>query len=341
MSASHTGADAERLSYLESLFEHLLLRKPRATELDHWLQALQRGLPERDLFRLFVQSKEYLEKHKVLPGFPDGHYYSPVVCPDEVLGYWQRSSALGAHELSGIDLDLDSMTDFWKQNAACIRAAPFSDEPGAETRYYYNDGRYPKADALVLMCMINTFRPKRIIEIGSGFSSAVMLDTADMLNITDLQITCIDPSADRLRSLLRPNDHARVRVVEDFVQNVPLETFDALGAHDFLFIDSSHVLKTGSDVHFELFSILPRLQPGVRVHFHDIQFPFEYPKQWVFDKKWSWNEIYALRAYLMFSSKFKIHFFTDYFLREKRQLAMSSCRDGSRLIGGSLWLECR
>jgi len=209
MSASQTGADTERLSYLESLFEHLLLRKPNPAELQRWLQALQRGLPERDVFKMFLNSKEYLEKHKVLPGFPDGHYYSPVVCPDDVLAYWQRSSALGAHELSGIELDLDSMTDFWRQNAACIRAAPFSDEPGAETRYYYNDGRYPKGDALVLMCMINTFRPKRIIEIGSGFSSAVMLDTADMLNIADLQITCIDPYADRLRSVAARRPSAR------------------------------------------------------------------------------------------------------------------------------------
>jgi predicted O-methyltransferase YrrM len=341
MSASLTDAEAERLSYVESLFEHLLLRKPRAPERDSWLHVLQRGLPERELFKIFVRSKEYLEKHKVVPGFPDGHYYSPVVCPDDVLSYWERSSTLTAHDLSGIDLDLKAMTDFWRQNEACLRAAPFSEEPGSETRYYYSDGRYPKGDALVLMCMINTFRPKRIIEIGSGFSSAVMLDTADMLKMTDLQITCIDPYADRLRSLLRPKDHERVKIVEDMVQNVSLETFEVLGADDFLFIDSSHVLKTGSDVHFELFSILPRLKPGVRIHFHDIQFPFEYPRQWVFEKKWSWNEIYALRAFLMFSSKFKVHFFTDYFLRENQQLAMSSCGSGYKLIGGSMWLECR
>jgi hypothetical protein len=61
------------------------------------------------------------------------------------------------------------------------------------------------------------------------------------------------------------------------------------------------VLKTGSDVHCELFEIIPRLAPGVIVHFHDVQFPFEYPREWVFAKRWSWNEIYAVRAFLAYN----------------------------------------
>ncbi len=110
-------------------------------------------------------------------------------------------------------------------------------------------------------------------------------------------------------------------------------------SNDILFINSSHVLKTGSDVHFELFSILPVLKPGVLVHFHDIQFPFEYPKEWVFGKRWSWNEIYAVRAFLMYNEAFVIRMFTDLFIRERGSL-IEQFRPGHRpLIGGSLWLE--
>jgi hypothetical protein len=75
--------------------------------------------------------------------------------------------------------------------------------------------------------------------------------------------------------------------------------FDVLDENDILFINSSHVAKTGSDVNFELFEILPRLKKGVIVHIHDILYPFEYPREWVIERNYSWNEVYAVRAFLM------------------------------------------
>ncbi len=327
-------------AFIASLFEHLLFRQPSQREIENWVDVLSRGIPDREVFRRFVNSKEYAEKHRVQPGFPSGHFYSPVVDPEAVRDYWTASSQVKAADLLGINFSLDEMTAFWLQNQACIEAAPFTEEPTGHTRYYYNDGRYPKGDAIVLMAMINASKPKQIIEIGSGFSSAVMLDTADMLGVHDFRLTCIDPYADRLRSLLRPHDHDRVRILEQTVQTVPVDVFGKLVRGDILFIDSSHVLKTGSDVHYELFSILPTLAPGVLVHFHDIQFPFEYPAQWVFGKRWSWNEIYAVRAFLMFNKRFRVKFFTDYFIREQAELVAALNLGASHFIGGSLWLEC-
>ena len=78
--------------------------------------------------------------------------------------------------------------------------------------------------------------------------------------------------------------------------------FEKLEAGDVLFIDSSHVAKTGSDVNYLFFEVLPRLRRGVRVHVHDIFLPIEYPRDWVIDENRSWNEQYVLRALLMFSS---------------------------------------
>jgi hypothetical protein len=68
-----------------------------------------------------------------------------------------------------------------------------------------------------------------------------------------------------------------VRVIENKLQDVPLDVFRSLQAGDLLFIDSSHVLKTGSDVYFLLFEVLPLLRSGTYVHFHDIFHTFDYP----------------------------------------------------------------
>ena len=339
LSEATDGLAAAQRRYIADLFTHLLDRPARPRELEHWASILAGGRPEREVFQLFLSGKEYGDKTKVIPGFPSGHFYSPVVDPKEVRTYWERSSRRDVSELHGIDLDIGAMSDFWTRNEECLRGAPFTKNPGGATRYYYSDRRYPLGDALVLMAMINTYRPSRIVEIGSGFSSAVMLDTADHLGLADFQLICIDPFADRLRSLLRPDDARRVTIIEQQVQTLSLDHFESLEADDILFIDSSHVLKTGSDVHYELFSILPMLKPGVLVHFHDIQFPFEYPAEWVFGNRWSWNEIYAVQAFLMFNKVFETVFFTDYFLRHQSSRISDSFPAKPIMVGGSLWLR--
>src|SRR5690606_8620162 len=92
---------------------------------------------------------------------------------------------------------------------------------------------------------------------------------------------------------------------------VPLAVFEELNAGDMLFIDSTHVAKTGSDVNYILFEILPRLKSGVLIHFHDIFYPFEYPRDWVFNGR-NWNEVYFLKAFLMYNTTFEIKLFSHY-----------------------------
>ena len=115
-------------------------------------------------------------------------------------------------------------------------------------------------------------RPKRIIEIGSGFSSACILDCADEFHLDPFTLTCIEPFPTRLRSLLAPQDE--ITLIESPVQLVELGLFESLSKDDILLIDSTHVLKTGSDVAHEIFHILPVLKEGVIVHVHDCQFSF-------------------------------------------------------------------
>jgi predicted O-methyltransferase YrrM len=194
---------------------------------------------------------------------------------------------------------------------------------------------------VMLRAMIAHFRPKNVIEIGSGFSSACILDAVDQVGLSDFTMTCIDPDPSRLRSRLREEDHSRVKIIEGPVQDVPVSTFSTLNENDILFIDSTHVLKTASDVHYELFSILPSLKKGVLVHFHDIHYPFEYPRQWLFEKNLSWNEIYALRAFLMYNTAFEVVFWTGLFAHRQHALILETHPLFLQNPGGSIWLRAR
>ena len=125
------------------------------------------------------------------------------------------------------------------------------------------------------------------------------------------------------------------------VQEVGMAVYEQLGPRDILFIDSTHVLRTGSDVCYELFEILPRVASGVAVHLHDIFWPFEYPNPWILDDNRSWNEAYAVRAFLTDNDRWEIMFFNDYFMKFERERIE---RHLSRFVespGASLWLQRR
>ena len=109
-------------------------------------------------------------------------------------------------------------------------------------------------------------------------------------------------------------DEAGLTIHETIVQNLPIELFTTLEANDILFIDSSHVLKLGSDVSLLFLEVLPRLRPGVVVHIHDIATSFEYPLEW-YEEGRAWNEAPALRAFLAFNQAYEILYFCDYMNR--------------------------
>jgi hypothetical protein len=163
-----------------------------------------------------------------------------------------------------------------------------------------------------------------------------MLDTREVFN-QNIDLTFIEPYPALLRSLLRDADKSNCHIIDSKVQHVPLEVFKSLQKDDILFIDSSHVSKTGSDVNYELFEILPDLNEGVIIHVHDIFYPFEYPKSWVYDGR-NWNESYMLRAFLSYNSKFRIEFFVDYLSKHHRS-SLQQMPLLQKENGGSLWMR--
>ncbi|ORW33326.1 hypothetical protein AWB91_09405 [Mycobacterium paraense] len=327
--------------YIASLYTTVLKRDPNPNEFAHWVATAAAWPPEQVYFA-FVKSEEYKlqQKKSVRTMFPPGHYYSPIVDPSTIAEYVEKQYLQEPGDIQGIHFDEEAMVRFWKENAEFIKDTPFSEYDDGKNRYYYNHN-YPYGDAMMLRAMIAYFKPKNVIEVGSGFSSACMLDAADHVGLSDFAMTCIDPDADRLRSRLREEDHYRVDIIEGLVQDVPVSTFSKLNENDILFIDSTHVLKTASDVHYELFSILPSLNKGVLVHFHDIQYPFEYPRQWLFENNHSWNEIYAVRAFLMYNSAFEVVFWNDLFAHRQRELVHETNPLFLKNPGGSIWLRVR
>ena len=280
-------------------------------------------------------------RRAVLSAFfvPPGHFYSPMTDPEELSRRRETIFDRGRRELPGIDLRDEEQRVWFRRIAAHYADVPFADEPSDGLRYGYANDQFRHGDAIVLFGMMRHLRPKRVVEVGSGYSSALMLDVNDRFLDRSVSFTFIDPYPHRLLSLTDAADVATHTMIESPVQEVPLELFAQLEAGDILFLDSSHVLKTGSDVAHLLFEVLPLLRDGVIVHFHDIHYPFEYPEVWVMRDQRNWNEIYAVRAFLQYNSDFHIMYFNHY---------MALChaeaiRDAMPLImkgpGGSLWLR--
>jgi hypothetical protein len=125
------------------------------------------------------------------------------------------------------------------------------------------------------------------------------------------------------------------------LEAVPLQDFAALGENDILFIDSTHVLRIGGDVQYEILELLPRLRPGVNVHVHDIFLPAEYPRRWVMEHRRFWTEQYVLQAFLAFNDAFRITWGSGFMhLRHPDLLAEAFPSYRRPEIGpGSLWMR--
>jgi predicted O-methyltransferase YrrM len=270
--------------------------------------------------------------------FLPGHYYSPIISIDNIKeredNIWNNSKT---DDIAGINLNTQKQIDLIKDNLSKFyNEMLFKSNKQKNVRYYFENDFYSYTDGIILHSMIRHFKPQRIIEIGSGFSSAVMLDTNEFYFNNEINLTFIEPYPDRLKSLMSEEDKKHNIIIEKDSQLVELEYFDKLEAGDILFIDSTHVSKTGSDVNYILFEILPSLKKGVLIHFHDIFYPFEYPKEWVFQGR-NWNEDYILRAFLLYNNKFEILLFSDYIHKHHKE-AFIDMPLTYKNSGGNLWL---
>jgi hypothetical protein len=271
--------------------------------------------------------------------FPPGHFYSPIVDPAHIHAVRASEQRLSAPLPHGIVIDRRAMSAMLAKLAYHHRFFTFPRSQAGPDKFHFDNPFFGAHDASVYFSMLLEFRPRRVIEIGCGFSSRLLLETNSRFFSGRLDITLIDPSLVSLSHLTKDSGAGAIRLLTHQVQETPIDTFKALEANDILFIDSSHVSKTGSDVNFYIFEILPVLKPGVLVHVHDILYPFEYPIAWIRNDKRSWNEAYMLRAFLQNNQAFEIVYWNNFayhYLTDELRAHMPVCLENE---GGSLWLR--
>jgi hypothetical protein len=270
-------------------------------------------------------------------GWPPGHFYSPIPDLDDVRRREATIFRTADEAPQGIDLRERSQLALLRDLAAPCAEQPWGDRPREGLRYGFDNPNFQQGEALVLLGLMRLVRPRRVIEIGCGWSSCALLDVNERFLDGEVRCTFVEPHPELLHELVH-GEQLDVRAQP--AQDVGLDLFDELGPGDMLIVDSTHVAKAGSDVNRIVFDVLPRLAPGVIVHVHDIYHGFQYPRQWVYEGR-AWNEAYVLRAFLMFNSAWEIVFFNSLIAARHPDEFAASLPPAAQSPGSSLWLRRR
>jgi Methyltransferase domain len=269
--------------------------------------------------------------------FPIGHFYSPIADPVDIRAR-EEKIWMSVDEMPGINLNVSGQLKLLSQLKPYTASINYPvEQPEDSTTYFYQNDQFPVLDAEFLYAALCHFKPRSMIEVGSGFSSLITADVNRRIFQSKLDFSCIEPFP---RQFLIDGVEGITKLVRQKVEDVDLSFFDRLDAGDILFIDSSHVSKVGSDVNYLFFEVLPRLKKGVMVHVHDIFLPDEYPKVWVIDQGRNWNEQYLLRAFLQFNTDWKV-MWASHFIGTRHMAAVQDTFPRYPKLGGggSLWFK--
>ena len=330
--------------YILKLFMHVLHDdNPAESVVTEWVSRLVECGDPIGIFDSFVSTPNYiaiLESYKDGKSpWPLGHFYSPLTSRAELRPQVDRIYS-PAKKLNAIPINIEKQLSLLTSFKTFINTFPFPDTKCEQYRYFTGTHSYSYGDAVVYWSILNYLRPSRIIEVGSGSSSCLAVDTIKYLGLSTA-CTFIDPYPGVAEGMLGSLDPAH-DILPLRIQDVDLALFESLNEDDLLFIDSTHVLKTGSDVLHELTNILPLLKLGTWVHFHDMFYNFEYPRQWVLDN-WSWNELYAVQLFLMYNNTFEIKLFPHHLARlHPQEFNEIFGVNTNRMLlnpGGGLWIK--
>ncbi len=209
----------------------------------------------------------------------------------------------------------------------------------SELGFYFNNGSFPSGDAECYYSIIRRNKPSRIIEVGSGHSTLIAKEAIALNQIEDntyqCELTCIEPY--EMPWLEKLN----VNILRQKVEDIDVAFFQKLTYNDILFIDSSHIIRPEGDVLFEILEILPALNTGVWIHFHDIFTPLDYPESWLKEEFRMWNEQYMLEAFLSFNRSFEVAMGMAYLTMnypEETYRAFPVLAKTKDRIPGSMWI---
>lgn len=270
------------------------------------------------------------------------HFYQPI--PDlkdlEKRKVWDKISAL-----RGIKFEPRKYLEFIELlGKKYSKECDWPNNPtNNSNKFFLNNSCFSYGCASALHSIIREFKPRKIIEVGSGFSSQVIRDALAQ-NTKEDNIDSLYTVIDPYSVLDKNNFSENANIVKEKIEEIDIDFFRQLEENDVLFIDSSHVCKIGSDVNFEILEILPILKKGVVIHFHDINLPYEYPKVYATNPKFRmfWTESYLLQSFLSCNDNFEIilpmAYVQNNFEKEFRQFFPNSNK-AENFRSGSFWIK--
>ena len=261
------------------------------------------------------------------------HYYDPF-SRNKIKNYKNHK-----RNINFIDFNIDFQLDFIKNFSYQNELKEFPYNKTEDKLFYYNNPNFVAGDAEFYYSLIRMVKPKNIIEIGAGFSTLIAIEAIKMNKDEDANydcnLICIEPYEFKWLK------NEEVNFIEKIVENVEINLFQSLSHNDILFVDSSHIIKPEGDLLFIFMKILPVLNSGVYIHFHDIFLPADYPDFWVKDKILLWNEQYLLESFLSYNNDYKLicslnHLKNDYWDSIKNYFPVLS--EHSETEPGSFWI---
>lgn len=259
------------------------------------------------------------------------HYYEPqIIYSKEFDARKPRQLFIDFH----LDKQLAGLSSLSYSNE--LSMLPLHGNYG-EGRFYVQNPAFGPGDCDLYYLLVRNIKPKRIIEIGSGYSTLVCLEALkkNALDNAHTSLCCIEPY-----EMNWLEQTPGIELIRESVEKVPISVFSELEENDILFIDSSHIIRPENDVLFEFLELLPRLRKGVIVHIHDIFSPRHYPSDWLQKEFRFWNEQYLLEAFLYYNDSFEIlyslnHLKNEAFAETKKTLTTLGSKDEP----ASFWLR--
>jgi hypothetical protein len=265
-----------------------------------------RTLIKRSVRRLFVSGQK--AGITILPY----HFYSEIPNINELKkdDYWRAPSSMVGVEGMSADEQADFLGSVCEERFLAGAKGVYE----KAIRENGENGGYGPIEAQFLYCFIRKHRPAKIVQIGCGVSTIIILTAAKDEGYVP-EIVCVEPYP--TPNLSRLAASGQVRLIQEIAQKVPLDQLVVQNPNDLFFVDSTHTVKVGSEVNRIILEVLPRLGKNVWVHFHDIYFPYDYGRNLLRDDLFFWSESSLLHAFLINNIKFRVQMSMSYIHYEK------------------------
>ena len=263
------------------------------------------------------------------------HYYEPLFDDRKLKLSLDRD-----RNLPGINWNNEGQLSLLSQFNYQEELNSIPSDKSKDLSFFFNNPSLGPGDAEYLYCIIRHFKPARIIEVGSGYSTLMAKQAIEKNKQGNLSYTCeqicIEPYE------MPWLEKTGVQVIRKLVEDVDISFFSSLQQNDILFIDSSHIIRPQGDVLFEFLEILPTLHPGVIIHIHDIFSPKDYTKKHLIEDILFWNEQYLLEAFLTCNNDFVIIGALNYLkthFPDKLTSKLPILKNHPAHVPGSFWIK--